>query len=397
MKILYIHNFHRSGAPSGDDIVVKKEVSLLKEKGHNVFLFSKYNDEINNFRIKDKIRLFIEIPWSKSSQLELKELLKEEQFDIIHIHNIFPMFSPSIYLTLKHSEIPFVHTLHDFRLFCANAFLFRNGEPCQLCPEKTPVYAVLNRCFQNSFIKSIPVSLMLRRYKKQRLYSLPNFYIVLTEFAKRKFIELGIPENKLVIKPNFLTENILPNYNKEQYIVFVGRLSEEKGIEILLRSMEYPDMRDIKLKIVGSGPLMKYFNDKVKEKDLFNIEVLGLRPYEDTIKLMGKAAFLIFPSLWYEGFPMTILESLACATPIIGSDIGAIKYILENQRISVLSKPGDQKDLAKKILWLWNHSEERERMARNARKVFEEKYTAQRNYEILMDIYRKAIEMNKSY
>jgi len=345
--------------------------------------------------IRKKVKLSLEIPWSRTSQKEMEEIITKEKFDVAHIHNIFPMFSPSIYESLKKAKLPFVHTLHDFRLFCVNAFLFRNGYPCELCPQKSNLYALQYKCFQNSLLKTIPVYLMIRKFKKERLYLLPDFYVVLTEFAKKKFEEFGIPEKKLVIKPNFLTEHITPSFEKGNYIVFVGRLSEEKGIEILFKAMECNKLRNITLKIIGSGPLIDWVKKEVVNKNLSNVEVLGFKPHSETIEFIKNARFLIFPSLWYEGFPMTLVEAMAGATPVIASALGGVKYILKDNKTGLLVKPGDPEDLSEKIFWLWNHPEEREKMSREARREFESKYTPEKNYEILMDIYRKAIGKHK--
>lgn len=392
MKILYVHNFHRSGAPSGDDILVQKEILLLQSKGHKVYILSKKNDDFDHWGLLKKMKLFFEIPWSRKAQKEIEIFLREEEPDIVHIHNIFPMFSPAIYVTLKNFGIPFVHTLHDFRLFCANALLFRNGEPCQLCIDKSPVFSILNRCFQNSFLKTIPVSLMMRNIRKKNLLFFPDFYIVLTKFAKEKFKEFGILEERLMVKPNFLFEDFHPKYEKENFAVYVGRISEEKGIEVLLEALNRPELKDIKLKIIGSGPRLNLV-EKERPK---NVEILGLRPHKETIDFIRNAAFLILPSIVYEGFPMVIVEAFACGTPVITTNFGAMSHIVTHGKTGLLFERKNPEDLAEKVLWLWQHPEERDRMAREARKEFEEKYTAERNYEILMKIYNKAIERHRN-
>ncbi len=389
MKILVIHNFHRRGAPSGDDTVVKNEVRLLSSKGHYVKLFYKENDLIENMNLKQKIRFALNIPWSRNSYQELKKLLEKEKFDIVHIHNLFPFFSISIYKALKEKKVPFVHTLHDFRLFCSSAFLFRKGHVCELCPQKNEYFSLLHKCFQNSYLKSLPVYAMLRKIKLNNYFALPSYYIVLSKFAKEKFIEFGIPSSKITVKPNFLDDSITPSFKKDNYIVFSGRISEEKGIKVLLKAFSF--INNITLKIVGSGPL----SEEIKTYLPHNVSYLGFKSKVNLLKIIKKAKVLIMPSIWYEGFPLTLIEAFQCGTPVIASRIGSLKYLVKHGETGLLFEPGNPKDLAEKVLWLWNHPEERERMARNARKEYEEKYTPEKNYKMLMEIYEKAIKLHK--
>ena len=394
MKILLIHNFHRSGAPSGDDLVVKREMALLQDRGHAVRLFSKSNDDIDKWSIRRKLKLFVEIPWSKSAQLELEKILQIEKPDIVHIHNIFPQFSISIYESLIKYNFPFVHTLHDYRLFCANAFLFRNGANCELCPQQNNVYCLINACFQNSYIRSLSLYIMLENIKKKLCNLHPDFFITLTEFAKNKLIEFGISGKSIYVKPNFINEILNNNVNKGNYCAFVGRISTEKGISVLIKCFNELISSDIYLKIIGSGPLYIDLKNKILNGN-DNIELLGLLEPKESIEYIQNAKFLIMPSLCYEGFPITLVEAMAAGTPAIASSIGAFKYLIENYKTGILFEPGNANDLAEKIKWLWEHDEDRRRMRENARKEYEEKYTPERNYKMLMDIYEKVIEMHR--
>jgi len=394
MKVLFIHNFHHSGAPSGDDNVVKNEIFLLNANADEVDLLSKYNDDIDKWNIFKKVRLYFEIPWSKNVQKILATILKNQKYDIVHIHNIFPQFSISIYETLKRFNLPFVHTLHDFRLFCANAFLFRNSKICEICPRSNYLHSVKYKCFQNSYLKSIPVAFMLKYFKK-RIEIYPDYYIILTQFAKAKLKEFGISEQKIIVKPNFVCIDKALASHKDNYALFVGRLSAEKGIDILLQCLDNHQCRKLPIKIVGDGPLYNYVKDKVARLNLNRVELLGMRPYSETMELLKHAKFLTIPSLCYEGFPMTLVESMAVGTPVVASEIGALGYLIRNNETGILSKPGDVADLRDKIVWLWDNPDKCRSMEENARREYEEKYTPEKNYEMLMDIYKKAIDMHK--
>ena len=392
---MILHNKHRSGAPSGDDIVVSREIELLQKNGHEVCFYGKYNDAIDEWSLFRKIKLYFEIPWSTTAQKELATILKKQKYDIVHIHNIFPQFSISIYETLKRFNLPFVHTLHDFRLFCANAFLFRNGRVCELCPTKHYLYCVKYRCFQNSLLKSIPSAFMIKYSKKNGNTLHPDYYIVLTEFAKSKIVDFGINPRRIFIKPNFISDKLSSSKETINYAAFVGRLSKEKGIDIILKSLQAKKCKKIPIKVIGDGPLSVYVEQKIKEFGLKQIDILGLKSHRDTIEYIKKARFLIMPSLCYESFPVTLIEAMAMGTPVIATNIGALGYLIKNLETGILTSPGDVEDLTNKIIWLWEHDEERKRMGENARKEFEEKYTPEKNYKMLMNIYEKAIEMHK--
>ncbi len=395
MNILYIHNFHRSGAPSGDDSVVTNEIELLRNSNHTITVLAKYNDDINRMPLLRKIRLYFEIPYSRSAQRELATIMKGSDFDIVHIHNIFPQFSTSIYQILKEYDIPFVHTLHDFRLFCANAFFFRKELQCELCPTKNHLYCIRYKCFQDSLLRSIPCAAMIKNINSSISRTHPDYYIALNQFAKSKLVEFDIPSQSIVIKPNFPVGNSKPGRAKSDYALFVGRFSSEKGIELLVKSLDSEGCRHIPVKMIGAGSLRSSLEKEIQRRKLDQIEILGLRSHHDTMVHMQQARFLILPSLCYENFPLTLVEAMSVETPVIASNVGALSCIVRDFETGILTNPGNAEDLAEKILWLWKNKDERERMGKNARKEYEEKYTPEKNYHLLMDIYERAIEKHK--
>lgn len=217
-----------------------------------------------------------------------------------------------------------------------------------------------------------------------------DVYIALTEFARRKFMEGGLPAEKIVVKPNFVHPDPGPGEGKGGYALFVGRLSPEKGVRTLLRAWER--LKGIPLKIVGDGPLQAEMEDLVRGGGLEGVEMLGRRPREEVLGLMREAGVLVFPSECYENFPMTVAEAFACGLPVVASRLGAMAGIVEDGRTGLLFAPGDAEDLAAKVAWLFSHPEELARMRREARAEYEAKYTAERNYQLLMEIYGQALE-----
>ena len=219
-----------------------------------------------------------------------------------------------------------------------------------------------------------------------------TLYISLTEFSRQKFIEAGLPAKKIVLKPNFVTISPEPEYSNHGYAAFLGRLGKEKGVNTLLQA--WRRLSHIPLRIIGDGPDREEFINMAATYQLDNIELMGFRPREESIKLLKKAKFVITPSLWYECFPLAILEAFACGKPVIASKLGSMAEIVEHGRSGLLFEPGNAEDLASKVRWLYENENEIIRMGKNARAEFESKYTDEINYQLLIGIYEKAIELN---
>lgn len=423
MKILMLHNFYQSSSPSGEDVVFKNEVELLRNHGVDVVTYKRHNDEINEYGLWDKSVLPFRNIWSNRTYNEIKELIKKERPDIAHFHNIFYLISPSAYYACKELGVSVVQTLHNFRIFCSNGLLMRNGRVCEECINKKTgnrsgvvgnrfkiiKNAIKYGCYRNSRIYSLPIALLeYIHWIKNTWANKVDAYIALTEFGRKKFIEAGLPDEKIFVKPNFLSNPPAPVYSHQNYAVFLGRLSVEKGINVLISALQYlskisneisamnnqlsPAAYDsFKIKIVGDGPLKAGLKQIVKDSNIEGIEFTGKKTFTECMELLKGARFMIMPSIWYEGFPMAIREAFACGKPVIASQIGAMAELVENSKTGLLFEPGNAKDLADKINWMIEHEKECIEMGRNARKVFEERYTAKKNYEILMEIYNKLL------
>jgi glycosyltransferase involved in cell wall biosynthesis len=392
MKVLIIHNFYQSSSPSGEDVVFKNEVELLKKNSINVITYTRHNDEIEDYGVWAKFTLPFKNIWSKRTYRELIELIKKEKPDIAHFHNIWYLISPSAYYACKDAGVPVVQTLHNFRIFCANGLLMRNGKVCEECIGKLPYRAILYGCYRNSRLFSIPVAFTEGIHNLLGTWgNIVDVYIALTEFGRRKFIEAGLPADKIFVKPNFLLNPPQPNYSHQNYACFIGRISEEKGVDIVLESFKLLKNLQFRLKIVGDGPLRNYYEKKVERENINGVEFLGRKEHSECIEILRNAKFLIMPSICYETFAMTVIEAFACGKPVVASNLGALAELVQDGKTGLLFEPGNPKDLAEKIKWMVEHKDACIEMGRNARKVFEEKYTAERNFETLIGIYNKAV------
>lgn len=386
MRIIVLHTHYQQ--PGGEDQSVAAEVALLREKGDEVQPLTFHNRDLEGLPSWKQAALTL---WNREAYCRVREAIRAQRPDIVHIHNTFPLASPAVVHAAKAEGVPVVMTLHNYRLLCVNALFFREGRVCEDCLGRLPWRGVVRGCYRGSPLASGVVAAMLTTHRALGTWARGvDVYIALTEFARRKFMEGGLPAEKIVVKPNFVHPDPGPGEGKGGYALFVGRLSPEKGVRTLLRAWER--LKGIPLKIVGDGPLRAEMEDLVRGGGLEGVEMLGRRPREEVLGLMREAGVLVFPSECYENFPMTVAEAFACGLPVVASRLGAMAGIVEDGRTGLLFAPGDAEDLAAKVAWLFSHPEELARMRREARAEYEAKYTAERNYQLLMEIYGQALE-----
>jgi glycosyltransferase involved in cell wall biosynthesis len=381
MRILSIHS--RYQIRGGEEEVYEAEINLLREKGHLVDVYEECNERIAKF---NKLHLAIKTIWSEEAYQIISDRLREESYDVVHVQNFFPLISPSVYYAAKDKGVPVVQTLHNYRLLCPNALFFRNGSICEDCLGKAiPLPGLWHGCYRGSRAASGATVAMVSIHRALQTWSkLVDKYIVLTEFARQKFIQGGLPPDKIVVKPNFVACDPQVGLGKGGYFLYVGRLSVEKGLDVLLSAWELLP-NNIPLKIVGDGPL----SEQVKEatKKLPQIEWLGRKPIEEVYNLMGEAIAVIIPSKWYETFGRVAIESFATGTPVIAANLGAIAELVDSERTGIHFRPSAPEDLATKVKWLSKHPTKLTLMRQQARAEFESKYTAEINYQQLLKIY----------
>lgn len=390
MKILIVHNFYQY--TGGEDSVLQSESALLKQHGHEILLFTKDNKEIIAYNFLQKAKFIQNTIYNRTIQAEFYSQIEKFKPDIVHVHNTFPLISPAIYDVCLEKKIPIIQTLHNFRLACPGALFYRENQVCEAClGKKIPWPGVISRCYRNSRIQSGIVALMIAYHNYIKTWQEKvDFYVALTEFTKSKFIQNGLPKRKIRVKPNFVQIYHQAIPHGENFAVFVGRISNEKGIQNLIQV--WSSIKNYQLKIIGDGPIQQEIEALIRKYNVTNIELTGKLSHSQTLSEIGKAKFLILPSQCYENFPMTIVEAFACGTPVITSRLGAMQEIVQNGYTGLHFTPADPHDLAAKIIWAWTHPAEMAEMGKNARREYEEKYTPEKNYEMLMEIYQRAIE-----
>ena len=385
MRILSIHN--RYLIRGGEDQSRELEEKLLQEQGNQVDIY-----EENNNRVAEigKVRVAIRTVWSTESYQIVRQKLTENSYNIVHVQNFFPLISPSVYYAANKQGVPIVQTLRNYRLLCANSYFFRDQKVCEDCLGKIiPWPGVVHGCYRDSKLGSLVVVTMQTLHRAISTWKkMVNLYITLTDFTRQKFIQAGLPADKIVVKPNFVYPDPGMGEGNGNYAIFIGRLSPEKGLDTLLAAWQLLGGK-IPLKIIGDGPLSNQVREAVTK--LPYVKWLGRLPIQEVYTLIGEAKFLIFPSQWYETFGRVAIEAFAKGTPVIASNLGNMSSMIESGRTGFHFSPGDPNDLVALVEYALTHPEKLRKMRFEARSEFEAKYTAQQNYHKLMDIYKLAI------
>ncbi|EOR28258.1 putative transferase [Clostridium sartagoforme AAU1] len=384
-KVLIVHNYYQ--IPGGEDTVVDNEKNLLIENNHDVFLYTRHNDEIKKRSMLGKLILPLETVFSFKTYREVKKIIKEKNINIVHVHNTLPLVSPSVYYAARHSGIPVVQTVHNFRLLCPGATFTRNNKICEDCVKKNLYHSIKNKCYRNSITQSFISAFNLYFHRLIGTYKKVDGYIALTNYNREKLSTL-IKSNNIFVKPNFMKETLVSKkYLKEDYFIYVGRIDRLKGIEVLLQSWEKLD--NMQLIIVGTGPYLEGARKFIANKKLNNINLVGYKDKSEVINLIRKAKAIIVPSQCYEGFPMTIVESFSVGTAVIAGAIGNLECIVENEENGLLFKYDDPIKLALTVKRLNEDSELLRKLSNGAKQYYRRDYNDEINYKILVNIYNK--------
>lgn len=390
MKVLLAHNYYQLSG--GEDQVFLAEQQLLEDHGVDVVTYTASNDVIDG---QSRLKSAANTLWNRDAARELAELVREGGVDVVHFHNTFPIISPAAYGAVRRAGAAAVQTLHNYRLLCANALFFRDGRVCEDCLGKTPpLPAVQHACYRDSRAASAVVVALQTAHRVRGTYERDvDAYIALTDFARDKMIEGGLPADKLVVKPNFLAQDPGVGRGEGGYALFVGRLVPEKGILTLLDAWKTLG-KQLPLKIAGTGPLEAQV--KAAAEQLPGVTYLGQQEHGRVLDLMADATMLIFPSEWYETFGLTVIEAFAAGTPVVVSDVTAAASLVESGRTGLHFRAGDARDLIAQVQRLLADPEKLARMRGEARREYEGKYGAEVNFRQLMDVYGLALERRQT-
>jgi glycosyltransferase involved in cell wall biosynthesis len=381
MKLLIIHNKYLRKNIGGEDIVYKNELEFLQTRlgKENVFSYEVSNDDIS------KIKLVFGIWFSLNFYNDIKDIIKVNNIDLVHVHNFYPLLTPSIFKASKESGAKVVHTLHNYRLWCISGIFYREGYGvCELCTKtKFSLSGIMNRCFRKSLIQSALAQMSFWFYEYMNVFDNIDFFFVLTEFQRKKIISLGIDKKRIILKPNSLDMQVNASLNKSGY-VFVGRLEESKGILELLTTWKGLDQKFV-LTVIGSGDI----EDELKIKfNQVNIFFKGGCSRKDTLEIISKSKYLIQPSLLYETFGLTIIEAMSHGVPVIGFNIGTRSDFINDGVNGFLS---NRSDLERVIERSYNYFDYQS-LSKNSietSKLYENHYITNKQINIYEDILKE--------
>lgn len=386
-KVLIVHNYYQIAG--GEDTVVANEKKLLEENGHEVVLYSRSNSELRSLSKLEKLCLPFTTIFSLRTYREIKKIITEHKIDIVHVHNTLTLVSPSVYYAALACKVPVVQSIHNFRFLCPAATFYRednkgNGAICEMCVSKGLKCSIKYSCYRSSRLQTLACVVSLKIHRMLKVYKKIN-YILLTDFNKEKFLQLNkkkviIDPEKLFIKPNFVDSQSknLPFEQRKNQFIFAGRLDKLKGIHLLLEA--WMDIKDSDLIICGAGPEKELCEEFIRDNGMSNVKMFGLVENNKLQKIIAESKALILPTQWYEGFPMTIVESLACGTPVIGSNIGNVSNLIKDGvsgRTFQYNSVESLRDAVKNIT----------DMVESSTNQYKENYTSHRNYTLLNSIY----------
>lgn len=381
MKVLLCHNYYQQ--LGGEDLSFAAEASLLRSAGHDVVTFTVHNDAIRDM---GRLTVACKTLWNDDTARLVRALVRRERPAVMHCTNTFPLLSPAIYHAARAEGVPVVQSLRNYRMMCPNALFLRNERVCEDCLGKACAWpAVRHRCYRGSRAGSAVVAAMLFLHRLLGTWRRAvDLYFTPTEFARRKHIEGGLPARRIAVKPNFLEHDPGPGTGSGGFVLFVGRLSEEKGLGVLVDA--WKRLRGaIPLKVIGDGPLAPQVQEAAGRDA--RIEWLGRRTPAEVLAWMGEAAAVVVPSTWYETFGRTVIEAYARGTPVIASRIGALEELVRDGRTGRLFDTGSAAALAAAVEELASSGET---MRDACREEFLTKYTGAANLPLLLGIYDRA-------
>jgi glycosyltransferase involved in cell wall biosynthesis len=385
-RVLQVHTRYRQAA--GEDEVVAAEKRLLEESGVSVTQVMFDNPRPGGNPVSTvRLTQSISAVWSRAAARRVRDAIKANGSQVVHVHNTFVSASPSVYGAAAACRVPVVQTLHNYRLVCPAATVYRAGRPCTDCLGRAiPWPAVVHACYRGSRAQSAVVAATLAVGRARGAYSRQiGAYLALTRFQRDLLVQGGLPAEKIQVVPNFLEPDPGVGHGPRSGFLFVGRLSQEKGLPTLVGAAA---LLPGTVRVAGDGPLAAIVQAAGQKGD---VEVLGHLDKAAVFDQLRGATAMVLPSVWFEGLPVSVLEAYATGTPVIASRIGSLAEVVIDGVTGLLATPGDDGDLAARLRWASEHSAEMREMGSNARREYETKYRGGVHLNALLDTYQRLI------
>ncbi len=385
-RVLQVHTRYRQAG--GEDEVVAAEKRLLEDAGVSVVQVMFDNPTLGGRPVSPaRLTQSISAVWSRAAARRVRDAIKANGSQVVHVHNTFVSASPSVYGAAAACGVPVVQTLHNYRLVCPAATVYRAGRPCTDCLGRAiPWPAVVHACYRGSRAQSAVVTATLAVGRASGAYSRRiGAYLALTRFQRDLLIQGGLPAGRIKVVPNFLEPDPGVTDGPRSGFLFVGRLSEEKGLPTLVRAAALVPGT---IRVAGAGPLALLVGAAGQKGEL---EVLGHLDKASVLDQLHGVVAMVLPSVWFEGLPVSVLEAYATGTPVIASRIGSLAEVVIDGVTGLLATPGDASDLADRLRWASQHPAEMLEMGSNARREYETKYRGGVHLNALLDTYQRLI------
>lgn len=391
LRVLVVHNRYRSGQPSGEDRVVDQETALLRAAGHEVEPFERHSDDIAAMSLPARAAVPLRVPWNGAVRAELRAVLRARRPDVVHVHNTFPLLSPSVVTACTDAGVPLVATLHNYTMICPSGTLFRAGRPCSACVGASPLPAVRHGCYRGSAVATVPVALSAA-VNRDRWWSGVTRFLCISDAQRRLLADAGMPGHKLLVKYNVVPEPARRRPGPGGYLLFLGRLTREKGARLLMAGWDHlvaSGPPAVPLVIAGAGPL----EDDVRRwaASRADVRFLGLQDREESARLVAGAVALVAPSEWLETFGLVVVEAQAAGVPVVAAAHGAFAELVDDGVTGLLHRPHDPASLADGMRQIVASPDDNARMGAAARLRYERDFTPEIGLERLESGYAEAI------
>jgi glycosyltransferase involved in cell wall biosynthesis len=346
LRVLVAHNWYRTEQPSGENNVVAQEVSLLREAGHRVDMFERRSDDIAGYSVPRKALVPLGVPWNPRARAAFAERLRRERPDVVHVHNTFPMLSPSILDACRDARVPVVATLHNYTQICPTGTLYRDGGVCTSCVGRAPLPAVRHGCYRGSAVASVPVAVSLQVNRRRWWRSVSRF-LCISDAQRQTLVANGMPAEKLTVKYNFVEDTAHRRTGTGEHLLYLGRLAEEKGVRLLMAAWDRLAASGgigVPLVIAGAGPLEDEVARWVATRH--NVRFVGRLDNAASRAAVARSVAVVVPSEWLETFGLVVVEAMSAGVPAVVAGHSSLAELVSDGVTGLTHRPGDEASLA---------------------------------------------------
>lgn len=385
LSVLVVHNHYRWRG--GEDSVVAAEIELLRAAGHDAHTMLSDSRDVD--QVRDVMWRPHDLVFNREVYQETRALIRRHRVRVVHCHNLVPRPSTSVYAAAVDESVPIIQTVHNYRIGCLNGLHLYQGRICERCRPGHYLPGIIRGCYRGLHLQSLALGMVQQINHWRGVWHTPTRYIAPSQFVRTKLIDWGIAPERVIVKSHFVADDPGPRFDTGSHALFVGRLSPEKGLDLLIDAW---DARRMPLVIVGDGPMRAQLEARVRGEQRANIRFAGYQDRAGVNMLLQQARVLLMPSNWFETFGLVLIEAYAYGVPVIATRMGAMAEAIRDGVTGLFFEADNREDLRAKLDMLEFDSDRLAGMRRAARQEFELYYTAQSNIRQLERIYADAIQ-----